>query len=309
VKKLWNDPVWSKVIASVIFAAGTAAVYSLLNWWSVISPLLARVFAFASSATPVPNWFIGILVLLLPTVALFKAVARRPKQSPPSVGGVPHQLYLQRQEVHWIPFKVKVRTKYWVAGTSLVGVAERAVIEDLDRKGVKDIKLILPAIERHLSSFIQLDQYDKLVATPLVNNQVKVAGESYKKLLACVKLITNGKELDHIRLYSGIMYSNITIFDDDAFIAFYDSTGVGDNNITLHFNQLESEVGYRRIEEEFMKMWNSEPDIGKVRKKRMGASILFLNSSNQVLLFLRDNRKDISFPNYWDILEPIPIGS
>lgn len=37
-------------------------------------------------------------------------------------------------------------------------------------------------------------------------------------------------------------------------------------------------------------------------QKTQGTSIIFLNSENKVLLFLRDDNKDIPFPNCWDIL-------
>lgn len=33
-----------------------------------------------------------------------------------------------------------------------------------------------------------------------------------------------------------------------------------------------------------------------------GASIIFVNASNKVLLFLRDNKPTIPFPNRWDLL-------
>ena len=36
--------------------------------------------------------------------------------------------------------------------------------------------------------------------------------------------------------------------------------------------------------------------------KKKGTSILFLNSSGQILLFLRDNKPEIPFPNCWDVL-------
>jgi 8-oxo-dGTP diphosphatase len=36
--------------------------------------------------------------------------------------------------------------------------------------------------------------------------------------------------------------------------------------------------------------------------KSRGVSIIFVNSSNEILLFLRDNRPDIPFPNRWDLL-------
>jgi 8-oxo-dGTP diphosphatase len=37
-------------------------------------------------------------------------------------------------------------------------------------------------------------------------------------------------------------------------------------------------------------------------KKIMGATVFFVNNANQVLLLLRDNRKNIPFPNCWDAL-------
>jgi 8-oxo-dGTP diphosphatase len=35
--------------------------------------------------------------------------------------------------------------------------------------------------------------------------------------------------------------------------------------------------------------------------KRKGCSIIFLNDQKQILLFLRDNKPDIPYPNMWDI--------
>ena len=139
MRKLWHDPVWSKVIAGVILAVGATVVSYLLTWGSVIDPLLTRVFAFTSSATSMPNWLIGILVLLLLAVALVRPGTLWQKKLPSSVGGVPHQIYLQRQKVHWIPYNEKVTTRYWAAGTSLVGVAERSLIQTFYRKGVRDM--------------------------------------------------------------------------------------------------------------------------------------------------------------------------
>jgi hypothetical protein len=36
LKKAWDDPVWSKVIASVILAVGTLLITYFLNWWPAI---------------------------------------------------------------------------------------------------------------------------------------------------------------------------------------------------------------------------------------------------------------------------------
>lgn len=41
--------------------------------------------------------------------------------------------------------------------------------------------------------------------------------------------------------------------------------------------------------------------IGKVILTMFGAGIIFINSNNQILLLLRDDRPDIPFPNQWDI--------
>ena len=37
-------------------------------------------------------------------------------------------------------------------------------------------------------------------------------------------------------------------------------------------------------------------------KYGIGASIIFVNQQNQVLLLLRDDKPDIPFPNHWDVL-------
>jgi hypothetical protein len=71
MRKLWNDPVWSKVIAGVILAVSLTAVSYLANQGLVIDPFLTRVFAFTSSPTPIPNWLSGIFLLVL-AVALVR---------------------------------------------------------------------------------------------------------------------------------------------------------------------------------------------------------------------------------------------
>ncbi len=35
--------------------------------------------------------------------------------------------------------------------------------------------------------------------------------------------------------------------------------------------------------------------------KRKGSSIIFINDEGQILLFLRDNKPDLPYPNMWDI--------
>ena len=69
LKKLWHDPVWSKVIASVILALGMTVTGYFLNWWPTIG-------GFVSSSTLTPNWLLFLLVLLcLPTLIIIGALA------------------------------------------------------------------------------------------------------------------------------------------------------------------------------------------------------------------------------------------
>jgi len=305
IRKLWHDPVWSKVIAyGILFIAGAIGAY--------FSKSIGLFTDIANNKTTIPNWLIAVLFFLLFACCfawLFLLFKFRNFPSEVYAGvskdhsdGNSVKIYLKRQSIHWISYNDRIHARYWASGTSLIGVAERNLIQSFYAKGVRDIKVILPATERYKSSFNQLDQYDKLVTSQLVTNQVGAADKVYKKLLLCIKPLANGREQDFIRLYSGIMYANITIFDDDAFIALYDRTGIGDNSITIHFNKKINELGYQRVEEEFMNMWNADPDYGTIAKKKKGASILFFNSSNQILLFLRDNKEELAFPNKWDVL-------
>jgi 8-oxo-dGTP diphosphatase len=39
----------------------------------------------------------------------------------------------------------------------------------------------------------------------------------------------------------------------------------------------------------------------RTARKRLGASILFLNGQSEVLLFLRDRKPDIPYPDTWDV--------
>jgi hypothetical protein len=78
IKKIWNDPVWSKVIAaSIIGAAGLA--YST-KWWPVwISQRLAGLWryswAYSLSPSGAPHWLLILLILLaVPTIILAAAM-------------------------------------------------------------------------------------------------------------------------------------------------------------------------------------------------------------------------------------------
>jgi hypothetical protein len=74
--KLWNDPVWSKVIAGLILALGATIATYFLDWWPVFGRLASQGYAFALASTPTPHWLLLLLILLaLPTVFLTAAIA------------------------------------------------------------------------------------------------------------------------------------------------------------------------------------------------------------------------------------------
>jgi hypothetical protein len=85
LKRIWNDPVWSKVISAAILGAAAVAGTYFLNWWPAIGALLSRAVTFIGASSAVPNWLTGLAVLFaLPTVFLLAAlcwqVARPAKQ-------------------------------------------------------------------------------------------------------------------------------------------------------------------------------------------------------------------------------------
>ena len=44
-----------------------------------------------------------------------------------------------------------------------------------------------------------------------------------------------------------------------------------------------------------------EQDTKEESVKRKGSSIIFINDEGQILLFLRDNKSDLPYPNMWDV--------
>jgi len=44
-----------------------------------------------------------------------------------------------------------------------------------------------------------------------------------------------------------------------------------------------------------------EQDTKEESVKRKGSSIIFMNDEGQILLFLRDNKFDLPYPNMWDV--------
>lgn len=75
LKKLWHDPVWSKVIAGLILAAGAGTTGYFLHWWRAIGATVGPCYTLLLAATSVPNWILFLFGLLsLPTVILLGVI-------------------------------------------------------------------------------------------------------------------------------------------------------------------------------------------------------------------------------------------
>jgi hypothetical protein len=74
LKKIWKDPVWSKVIAAGIIAIIAAVSSYLLGWWAGIISQLRMLWYFIKSSTPLPNWLIAILIIGTITALVILAI-------------------------------------------------------------------------------------------------------------------------------------------------------------------------------------------------------------------------------------------
>jgi hypothetical protein len=85
LKKIWSDPVWSKVIANAIWyalvavapVAVAAVVVYFGGWWPSMAAIASRIISQVVASTPVPNWLftpicllaiIGVIFLVMPFV-------------------------------------------------------------------------------------------------------------------------------------------------------------------------------------------------------------------------------------------------
>lgn len=64
IKKVWNDPVWSKVIATAIVAVVGVVASFAWGWWPPIGRTIAQAYDYLGSSTEVSNWLILVLALL-----------------------------------------------------------------------------------------------------------------------------------------------------------------------------------------------------------------------------------------------------
>lgn len=60
-KKIWDDPVWSKVIAGVILAIGAVITAYVLDWWATIGRWANKGWGFLFESTSIVNWLFVVM--------------------------------------------------------------------------------------------------------------------------------------------------------------------------------------------------------------------------------------------------------
>jgi hypothetical protein len=168
--------------------------------------------------------------------------------------GAEGRIHLNRQHIPWADLNEKCRHHFLACGTSLQSVLSRNLVDLFRVNNVQEVKIILPCTEREAPSLQQLQAYDGIKPRPVADIQVDSAVRVCTGLVDHIRLAGWPVE-EHLRRYSGIMFSNITVIDNDAFIAFYDDRGVGEENITLHFTKCDSPAGYNAVMKIFRRLW------------------------------------------------------
>jgi len=89
LKKLWSDPVWSKVIAAGIIIILTAAISGFTGFWPTIAIVASAVWSWLTSTIAIPIWLLFVLsictaVALLVSVLLVVSILRDNSVSEPT---------------------------------------------------------------------------------------------------------------------------------------------------------------------------------------------------------------------------------
>jgi hypothetical protein len=169
-------------------------------------------------------------------------------------------VFIERADVLFNEHLNGVTDRFWACGTSLNKVADFALGKLLAKNQI-DIKIVLPDFSKGGGSHAQLVDFNEKIKQPpdgqALPDQVAAAKNAYDLMLKILAVARpKGNTGDRLRLYDGVMYQNITVFDDIAYISFYDASGIGDQNITLCCQKGRTPL-FSRIEGFFEDMWNA----------------------------------------------------
>lgn len=75
LKRIWNDPVGSKVISwAICLALAAMAVYASVHWWGPLSTAIAQTWRYIVADSVVPRWLLGFLLFWLVGTVILGAV-------------------------------------------------------------------------------------------------------------------------------------------------------------------------------------------------------------------------------------------
>ena len=175
-------------------------------------------------------------------------------------------VHLQRNEIKWSRFNGRVRSRYWVCGTSLAPLVDNLLIDQFAKQGARDIRILLPETEKlEMCSLIQLKEYDRIRAVARIQVQdARSCFQSIKRVISGLleKGTLGGVIENYLRTYHGTMYANFTISDEEAYVAHYGRSGAGNQAVALRMDRRSNRLAYEWAEREFLDMWNSDPALG-----------------------------------------------
>lgn len=95
IRRIWSDPVWSKVIASLLITFFSAVVAYAYFWWPSIASAANALASMAVDQSTLPNWVIWLLLLLSAAAALIVLFAFRNWIRPRTSGETEWQSYVE----------------------------------------------------------------------------------------------------------------------------------------------------------------------------------------------------------------------
>jgi len=178
--------------------------------------------------------------------------------------------------INWDDYNNSVKECFWVCGSTLQslvqdeGKALRTILGSLKEKILQAnkpddcLRIIFPATRDRPAkdnSRIQLDEFDNY--KKLTGTQYDLANKSYEMARKILFAECKGTNIDCnnlIKRFSGIMYKNITRYDNNCIVRLYEPVGDG----KLAFKIISTDNVWDKIKEEFDFMWKKAvPDKPK----------------------------------------------
>jgi hypothetical protein len=161
----------------------------------------------------------------------------------------PARVFESRFDVSFTKYNGRIDRKFLVCGTSLQPVVENVAKRLAGREDL-DYRILFPDFNEGTASRAQLKSYN---GKGNAADQVALARGAYHTLYNAL-YSKNGPPKNHLRLYQGIMFHNITVID---YTAFYDMRGAGNENITIRCRRPANKKLAAKMEALFDAAWSA----------------------------------------------------